>query len=190
MINLTLKMKEKAREHYGGQRGEHRMCCLAIPLPKERLSEIQSCIAVFSCDEQLVLSPLILPGDEGDCYISGGKVYVALWQRLTQCRVLRVQLECYGDTGGSQFIDRTAISEPILFGDSLSDSLDHIAEAPAEPGVIEQLLNAMHTHGNKTILDELGELAGQLTYKGEPVRTPPLTNLQLEALIQQAMNNS
>jgi hypothetical protein len=183
---IHLKMRDgPSCEHYAGQRGEHRMVRLAISLPKERLAEIQSCVAVFSCDEQLVLSPLILPGEEGDCYISGGKVYVTLWQRLTQCWVLRVQLECYGP--GSQFIDRTEISEQILFGKSLSDSLDHLPEAAAQPGAIEQLLAAMHTHGNKTVLDELGDAAGELTYHGQSLAYEPITNLELNALINQAL---
>jgi hypothetical protein len=175
------------RERYAGQRGEHRMVKLIIPLPKERLPEINSCVALFSCDDALVLSPLILPDESGDCYIQNGKAYITLWQRLTQCWVLRVQLECYGDMAGVEFIDRTEISEKIVFGKSLSDSLDHIPEAEQQPNAITQLLAAMHRHGNMTILEELGDLAGGLTYHGEPVASDAMTNLEINDLINQAL---
>jgi hypothetical protein len=144
-------------------------------------------VALFSCDNELALSPIILPGDSGDCYIRDGKAYITLWQRLTQCWVLRVQLEAYGDTEGAEFIDRTEISEKIVFGKSLADSLDHIPEAAQEPNAIAQLLTAMHRHGNMTVLEELGDLAGDLTYHGETVKTEPLTNLEINQLINQAL---
>jgi phage-related protein len=124
----------------------------------------------------------------GNLYFADGFAHIVLWQRLTLCRALRVQLECYNASG--DFIARTRISEPILFHKSLADSLDEIDEVPEQPGVIAQLLAAMHTHGNKTVLDELGELAGALTYKGESVRAAPLTNIEIEALLQQAMLNN
>ena len=188
MKTLTLKMRDSPRlQHYAGQRGDHRMVKLVIPLPKERLSEIVSCVALFSCDNELVLSPLLLPEDSGDCYIQNGKAHIVLWQRLTQCWVLRVQLECYGDTEGKQFIDRTEISEKIVFGKSLADSADALAELDTRPNAIAQLLAAMHRHGNLTILEELGDLAGDLTYNGEPLVPEPLTNLEINALINQAL---
>jgi len=181
-------MRDSPRlQHYAGQRGDHRMAKLVIPLPKERLPEIVSCVALFSCDDQLALSPIILPGDAGDCYIHNGKVHVVLWQRLTQCWVLRVQLECFGDFEGKQFIDRTEISEKVVFGASLADSADALAELDTQPNAIAQLLEAMHRHGNLTILEELGELAGDLTYNGEPLVPEPLTNLEINALINQAL---
>ena len=96
MKKINLKMRDSPNYfQHGGQRGDHRMVELVIPLPKERLPEIVSCVALFSCDDELVLSPLILPEDGGDCYIQDGKAHIVLWQRLTQCWVLRVQLECY-----------------------------------------------------------------------------------------------
>jgi hypothetical protein len=191
MKTITLKMRDSpTHKHFGGQRGEHRMVELIIPLPRDKLLQIQSCVALFSCDDQLALSPLILPGDAGDCYIANDKVHVVLWQRLTQCWVLRVQLECFGDSESKQFIARTEISERIVFGKSLADSSDNLPEIEDQPNVIAQLLAAMHQHGNMSVLEELGDLAGQLSYKGEPVRARSLSNLQLEALIQQALNNS
>jgi hypothetical protein len=185
---ITLKMRDSPHsEHYGGQRGEHRMVELIIPLPKARLAEIQSCIAIFSCDDALVLSPLILPDESGDCYISGGKAHVVLWQKLTQCWVLRAQLECFGDTEGTQFISRTEISERVVFGKSLADSLDHLPEIADQPGAIAQLLTAMHRHGNKSVLDELGDAAGDLTYHGDRLVTDALTNIEINQLIDQAL---
>ena len=186
MKTLTLKMRDSPNYfQHGGQRGDHRMVILVIPLPKERLPEIVSCVALFSCDDELVLSPLLLPGDSGDCYIQGGKVHIVLWQRLTQCWVLRVQVECYGDAGGTLFIDRSAISEPVVFAKSLADGVrtDYLPE----PSAITDLLEAMHRHGNLTILEELGDLAGDLTYNGEPLVPEPLTNLEINALINQAL---
>ena len=188
MKSINLRMRDSPiLKHYGGQRGDHRMVELVIPLPKERLPEIQSCVALFSCDDQLVLSPIILPGNEGDCYIKDGKAHIVLWQRLTQCWVLRVQLEAYGDTEGAQFIDRTEISECVVFGKSLADSADQLPEVETQPNVITQLLEAMHRHGNMTVLEELGDLAGDLTYHGETLATEPLTNLEINALINQAL---
>jgi len=96
-------------------------------------------------------------------------------------------LECYGDTEGKQFIDRTEISEKIVFGKSLADSADALAELDTRPNAIAQLLAAMHRHGNLTILEELGDLAGDLTYNGEPLVPEPLTNLEINALINQAL---
>jgi hypothetical protein len=160
---------------------------LIIPLPRDKQPQIQSCVALFSCDDQLALSPLILPGETGDCYFADGKAHIVLWQWLTQCWVLRVQLECFGDAEGKQFIARTEISERIVFGKSLCDSSDHLPEIEDQPNVIAQLLAAMHRHGNKSVLDELGDAAGALTYKGGGVMTEALTNLELDALINQAL---
>ena len=185
---INLKMRDSPRlQHYAGQRGDHRMVKLVVPLPKERLREIQSCVALFSCDDQLVLSPIILSGDSGDCYIRDGKAHIVLWQRLTQCWVLRVQLECFGDFDGKQFIDRTEISEKIVFGASLADSADALAELDTQPNAIAQLLEAMHRHGNMTVLEELGDLAGELTYHGERLATDALTNTEINNLINQAL---
>jgi len=207
MKTLNLKMRDSPNYfQHGGQRGDHRMVKLVLPLPKERLAEIVSCVALFSCDDELVLSPIILAGDSGDCYIQDGKVHVVLWQRLTQCWVLRVQLECYGDDGGTPsellhelrscsftheeaasrfFIDRTAISEPVVFAKSLADGVrtDYLPE----PSAITELLDAMHRHGNMTILEELGDLAGDLTYRGESLYYEPITNMELNDLINQAL---
>ena len=85
MKTITLKMRDSPNYfQHGGQRGEHRMVQLVIPLPRERLPEIVSCVALFSCDDELVLSPIILAalpsgtGDPGDCYIQDGKVHIVL----------------------------------------------------------------------------------------------------------------
>jgi len=187
MRQIKLTMRDGAPDLFGGQRGEHRMAELVIPLPRERLREINSCIAVFSADNELILSPLIVAGDSGEFYMRGARVFITLWQRLTQCRALRVQLECYGGADGTDFIDRTVISEPVLFQKSITDSIDGIPEVPDQPGAIAQLLAAMHKHGNMTILEELGDLADELTYRGEPVTTEPLTNMEINDLINQAL---
>jgi hypothetical protein len=186
MRTINLKMRDSPMFHHlGGQRGDHRMAKLVIPLPKQRLQEIRSCVALFSCDDELVLSPPIVHGDSGDCYIKDGKVHIVLWQRLTQCWVLRVQLECYGDTEGRDFLARSAISEPVVFGKSLTDTI-HMDFLP-EPKAITDLLDAMHRHGNKTVLEELGDLAGDLTYNGEAVAADALTNTEINSLINQAL---
>ena len=172
MRTITLRMRDSPRKHMGGQRGEHRMLRLVITLPKERLREIKSCVALFSCDNELVLSPLILPGADGDFFIRNGKAHIVLWQRLTQCWVLRVQLECFGDFEGKQFICRTAISEPVTFGQSLADSTDLLPECDTQPSALTQLLADMHRHINLPVLDEIG---------------PPLTNSEINDIINLAM---
>ena len=75
----------------------------------------------------------------------------------------------------------------MLFQKSLADSLEDIADAPDQPDAIAQLLAAMHRHGNMTVLEELGDLADELTYKGEAVTTEPLTNMEINSLINQAL---
>jgi hypothetical protein len=100
---------------------------------------------------------------------------------------LRVQLEAYGDTEGKQFISRTEISEKVVFGKSLADSLDHVPESDTQPNAITQLMEAMHRHGNMTVLEELGDAAGNLTYNGERLATDALTNLEINSLINQAL---
>ena len=45
----------------------------------------------------------------------------------------------------------------------------------------------MHRHGNMTILEELGDLAGDLTYRGESLYYEPITNTELNDLINQAL---
>jgi hypothetical protein len=98
-----------------------------------------------------------------------------------------VQLECFGDFEGKDFIFRTEISEKIVFGKSLADSLDHLPELDAQPNAIMQLLAAMHSHGNISVLEELGDAAGDLTYHGEALATEPLTNIEINDLINQAL---
>ena len=38
-----------------------------------------------------------------------------------------------------------------------------------------------------TILEELGDLVGELTYRGEPLATDALTNMEINSLINQAL---
>jgi hypothetical protein len=99
--------------------------------------------------------------------------------------LLRVQLECYGDAGGTLFIDRSAISEPVVFAKSLADGVrtDYLPE----PTALTELLESMHRHGNMTVLEELGDLAGDLTYNGERLATDALTNMEINLLINQAL---
>jgi len=186
MKTINIKMRDSPSYfQHGGQRGDHRMVRLVISLPKQRLQEINSCVALFSCDDELVLSPLVLPGSSGDCYIRDGRAHIVLWQRLTQCWVLRVQLECFGDIDGKNFIARTAISEPVVFSKSLTDSIatNYLPESSA----IADLLESMHSHGNMTVLEELGDRAGELTYHGEALLTEPISNTELNDLINQAL---
>ncbi|MCL2194393.1 MAG: hypothetical protein FWB76_00360 [Oscillospiraceae bacterium] len=171
MKTITLRMRDSPRKHPGGVRGDHRMARLVIPLPKERLREIKSCVALFSCDGEVIMSPLILPGDSGDAFIHAGQVHIVLWQRLTQCRLLRVQLECFGDFEGKQFICRTAISEPVAFEQSLADTSD-LPACSTHPNAMDQLLQHMHAHINLPVLDGIG---------------PALTNTQINDLVNTAL---
>ena len=45
----------------------------------------------------------------------------------------------------------------------------------------------MHSHGNMTILEELGDLVGELTYRGEPLATDALTNMEINDIINMAL---
>jgi len=144
---VVLKMPDDGRgaDQWAGQAGEHRLTRLVIPLPRETAKMINSCVALFILDdEHRRISPLITAGHSGDCYFKDGKVYLVLWRALTQARSLRVQLECYSDDAGRTFIDRTAISERIMFGRSLSTCLRDFPEASDQPSILAQLIAWMH----------------------------------------------
>ena len=163
MKTITLKMPRdgNGQDQSGGQRGDHRMCEVVVPLPRPSLKRIQSCIALFLLDDKIpVISPLITPSSEGDLRIDGGAVRIILWQQVTKCRVLRIQLVCYGDKSGQTFIDSTPVSERILFRRSLPGNLDDLPEINDNPGILAQLIAWMHTHPNKPILDALTEGSG------------------------------
>jgi hypothetical protein len=155
---------------------------LVIPLPLARRQSVESVIAIFAADKEIRLSAAILHGEAGDSYIaSDGKVRFTLPQSLTTCRVLRVQLECYDAQG--TIIERTPISERILFSGALADDIGDLPEAGAEPNVIAQLVAQMHSHGNKLVLDELGDDLHRLTYKGSLVPPEPLTNEEIQDIL-------
>ena len=146
MRRITLKMPRdgNAPDRWAGQRGEHRMTQLVIPMPKEDLANVRSCVALFMLDDDAPqLSPLILPGDSGDAYFNGGKVYLTLWRSVTNCRILQVQLECFGDTKGEMRISRSPISERIRFGKSIAASLWDYPEVSTHPSAISELISML-----------------------------------------------
>jgi len=147
---ITLKMPSEGGgpDQWAGQAGDHRLSRLVIPLPRETAKKIQSCVALFVLDdEHSLISPLITAGEDGDCFIKDGKAYFVLWRGLTQARSLRVQLECYSDDAGNVFIDRTPVSERVLFGKSLSTCLRDFPEVSDRPGVLFRLIAWMHPPG-------------------------------------------
>jgi len=151
MKTITLVMPPDGRgiDQWAGQQGEHRLSKLIVPLPSETAKKIKSCVAIFVLDdERSMMSPLITEGDSGDAYFKNGKVHYVLWRSLTQCRSLRVQLECYSDDTGQTFIDRTPVSERVMFGKSLSTCLCDFPEVSDQPSVLAQLIAFMHTHQN------------------------------------------
>lgn len=154
MKTIALNYSQSVKDIQGGQRGDHRMARISLPLPKARLPDIQSAVAIFDCDGTPRLSQALEWADEGDAYLKGGKAYVTLTQDLTRCRVLRVQLECYGLDG--EFIDRSPISERLKFEDSLVDSLADLLTSHGEPDIIYKLIKWMHKHPNLPALDNLG----------------------------------
>ena len=72
-----------------------------------------------------------------------------------------------------------------MFSKSLADGIrtDYLPE----PKALTDLLESMHRHGNLTVLEELGDLAGDLTYHGESLVTDALTNMEINSLINQAL---
>ena len=137
------------------------------------MGQIQSCIALFLLDDKTpIISPLITPTSEGDLRMENGKVYIVLWQQVTRCRALRIQVVCYGDTAGQTFIDSTPVSERILFRRSLPGTLDDYPEISDNPGILVQLIAWMHFHPNKPILDALTEGGdGELEFNGVALAT-------------------
>ena len=171
MRTITLKMPSDGNglDQWAGQQGEHRLSRLIIPLPREAATKIKSCVALFVLDdERSMISPLILAGDSGDIYFKGGKVYFMLWRDLTQCRSLRAQLECYSDDGGNDFIDRTPISERVMFGKSLSTCLHDFPEVSNRPSILAQLIARTHTHNNMSALSKIGESDNLPTWNDAP----------------------
>jgi len=162
------------------------MAQLVIPLPREHQAEIKSCLAIFTLDgETFLKSPPIRFGDGGDIYLKGGKAHITLWRSETNCRELRVQLLCYGDVYSKQFIDKTPLSERILFGKSLPMGVHDMPVASDSVGALADMTEIMlmlpmlreiaagdatlHTHPNTAALDKLGEDAsGAPTWGGEP----------------------
>jgi len=69
----------------------------------------------------------------------------------------------------------------------LHDCAGALPELDTQPNVIKDLLESMHRHGNITILEELGDRAGDLTYHGESLVTDALTNSEINDLINQAL---
>ena len=212
MNTIRLKMPRggDGPDQYAGERGEHRTYEVIAPLPRSTLNQIQSCIALFLLDDKLpVISPLIRPGTEGDLRMEGGNVHIVLWQQVTGCRALRIQLVCYGDADGQTFVDNSPVSERILFRRSLPGRLEDLPEISDSPGILAQLIAWMHTHPNKPVLDALSEEDGALCFDGAALATAaaleaeaaaragedeniwddvtPMTNLELDALINQAL---
>ena len=172
MKTITLKMPPDGSgvDQHAGERGEHRTYQVIIPLPRATLPQIQSCVAIFWLDSQIpVRSPLILPGESGDMYIAGGKAHIVLWQQITSCRALRIQLACFGDMDGQTFLDNTPISERIMFKKSVPGGLEDMPEISDSPGLIAQIVAWLHTHPNKSVLDAFSEQDGVLFWNGEPV---------------------
>ena len=153
MKTIEIKYHKAEKDLYAGQRGEHRMTRLAVPLPRARLPDIQSAVATFDCDGVPRVSNLIEHGECGDAYLRNGKAYITLTQRLTRCRILRVQLECY-DAGGA-FIVKSPVSERIKFEDSITDHLDELIDngailttptrCPCHPITYERALEILNT---------------------------------------------
>ena len=48
MRQIKLTMRDGAPDLFGGQRGEHRMAALQIPLPTERLREINGNVLMLA----------------------------------------------------------------------------------------------------------------------------------------------
>ena len=169
---ITLKMPSNGHglDQHAGERGEHRTYQVVIPLPRAKIKQIRSCIAIFQMDDKLpVASPLILPGTDGDLRMEKNAVRIVLWQQVTNCRTLRIQLVCYGDDKGQTFIDNTPVSERIMFQRSLADGLDDLPEVSDNPGILAQLIAQMHSHTNKNVLSALSDKGGALLYSGKPV---------------------
>jgi hypothetical protein len=208
--DLFLKMQPNAPDQRGGVTGEHRMVRLIAPLPKETAGQIRSAVAIFSLDDKApVLSPVINHGAESDYFLENGRAHIVLWQALTQCRTLRVQVEGYGDENGKEFIDRTMISERVIFGHSIVNAVENVPEIEQQNSAFAQLLAWMHTHSNQPVLDllcksddflyfngaklatadELEAEADERTEEDENIRKniTPLTNIELDALINQAL---
>ena len=172
MKALTLKMPPNGhgQDQHAGQRGDHRMHKLIVPLPRSTLKKIQSCIVLFLLDDKTpIRSDLITWKTEGDITMSGNHLHVVLWQKVTLCRALRIQVACYGDEDGQIFINNTPISERILFRRSLHGSLNDMPEVSDSPGILTQLLAWMHNHPNQSVLDALSDEDGALFYDGLPV---------------------
>ena len=144
-IRLEMIHAGPGSDKHAGPAGEHRMTRLVIPLPAlPPKSKVQSCVLMLSLDSAApVASPLILPGAAGDAYLKGKLACYVLPQRQTCCRVLRVQLECYSNPEGRDWIARTEISERIMFSPALTNSLESLPEALAAPGAISELISLL-----------------------------------------------
>jgi hypothetical protein len=183
--------------------GANNIAQLVCFLPRE-LRQCQSGKLLCALNESAVpVYAGLFDADETQAvYIQNGVLYITVWKELTLGQSLQIQV--FGSLPNGQVFP-TPVSETLLFDKSIV--YDPLVNAP--PNIIDDLIAKAHTHPNKLILDLLTDTGGELFYDGAALATAaallaeantregedsdirddvaPLTNLELEALINQAL---
>ncbi|MBE6820008.1 MAG: hypothetical protein E7516_03045 [Ruminococcaceae bacterium] len=145
-----------------GRMGEHNATHLAISPTEEMAScdEITSYVAAFVTEGRIIRT---------DFQPKAKEITVPVCAQLTQGHTLSVQLEAYDGKGS--LVVKSPVALLRLLPSAGGDETDYDSE---NGGLVSQInLNILsrHSHENTSVLDNLGESGGRLTYGGEPVKT-------------------
>lgn len=144
-----------------GRIGEHNATHLAIT-PTEEMSacdEITSYIAAFVTEGRIIRT---------DFYPKAEQITVPLCAQLTQGHTLSVQLEGYDGKGA--LVVKSPVALLRLLPSAGGDEADYDSENGGLVSQINLNILARHSHENASVLDNLGESDGKLTYNGEEIK--------------------
>ena len=158
MRTKAINYVENTVEEPLGYIGEHNETQLLITPPTELAEDTD------------IVSYSLAFGVNGKTYHSATVVKaetftVDLWQEITQSAIAYMQIEGYDANG-----DILAKSK-VLSGKFLPSVKGAEETADFTPPIIAEIAAntaARHTHSNKSVLDEIGDSEGKMTYRGSP----------------------
>lgn len=145
-----------------GRIGEHNATHLVIYPTEEMAScdEITSYIAAFVTEGRIIRT---------DFQPKAKEITVPVCAQLTQGHTLSIQLEGYDGKGS--LVVKSPVARLRLLPSAGGDETDYDSENGGLVSQINLNILARHNHGNSSVLDNIGESNGRLTYGGELVKT-------------------
>lgn len=143
--------------------GEHNATSLEITLPEAMVTDIDYCVAAFQVGLNTVRSEPIYEAESGTPRRSGTKVYLDMWEQVTACPKVTVQLEAYRTVGGEAV--RVAKTVPTKELTIVPGVCGGESAFMSEPSLAARL--SAQLHDNFETLDALSEADGVLTLGGE-----------------------